>query len=233
MHRMTAVAALAATLLAAAGCGTGSESPAATSAGAPSAASKGAASPSAGSQARLTAADLARLSQTTIPGYTAVRQVPSATAVLAVYESATVANGARLVATVTISPCDPFICPNLDAATFKGKEPELKKVLPEVHINNPALLFTIGNVELAPGYRGFFTYARSFVRDGGTTATANRYSVQYHDGTNQLAILLGVKFEGPFPGSEPEMQRQLDQLSAESAARAVFAAFQPAFRPNR
>ncbi|MFN8506813.1 MAG: hypothetical protein U0547_04520 [Dehalococcoidia bacterium] len=232
MYRMTAVTALAATLLALAACGGGSESPAANGS-AQSTATGAGASPSAGAQARFTADDLARLAQTTIPGYTAGRQTPSATSLLAVYESATVANGARVTAVVTISPCDPFICINLDAANFKGKEPQLKTVLPEIHINNPALVFTIGNVELAPGYRGFFTYARSFVSNNGSTATANRYSVQYHDGTNQVAILLTAKSEGPFPGSEAEMQRQLDQPSGESAARTVFAAFQPAFRPTR
>lgn len=140
---------------------------------------------------------------------------------------------AHLTATVTISACDPFICPNLDAANFLGKEAQLKTALPEVHIKNPALVFSVGNADLAAGYRGFFTYARSFVRDGGTTSTANRYSIQYHDGVNQVGILIGVRFEGPFPQSEAEMQRQLDQPTGEAAARAVFAPFQPAFRPNR
>lgn len=230
MLRTTALLAAVTIVLFATACGGGSEDAGSTAS--PSI-SRATASPAAARSTPFAAADFTRLGATAIPGYTAVRQTATATSLLAVYESQPLESGVRFTATVTISACDPFICPDLDAANFVGKEAQLKTVLPEVHIKNPALVFTMGNADLAAGYRGFFTYARSFVRDGGTTSTANRYSIQFHDGVNQVGILIGVRFEGPFPQSEAEMQRQLDQASGEAAARAVFAPFQSAFRPNR
>lgn len=230
MLRTTAVFAAATAVLFATACGGGSDEAEPTA----SPSTPGAtASPAAARPSPFAAADFTRLAAIAVPGYTSVRQTASATSLLAVYESQPLESGVRLTATVTISACDPFICPDLDAANFLGKEAQLKTALPEVHIKNPALVFTMGNADLAAGYRGFFTYARSFVRDGGTTSTANRYSIQYHDGVNQVGILIGVRFEGPFPQSEAEMQRQLDQPTGEAAARAFFAPFQPAFRPNR
>ena len=230
MLRTTALLAAVTIVLFATACGGGSEDAGSTES--PSI-SRATASPAAARSTPFAAADFTRLGATAIPGYTAVRQTATATSLLAVYESQPLESGVRFTATVTISACDPFICPDLDAANFVGKEAQLKTVLPEVHIKNPALVFTMGNADLAAGYRGFFTYARSFVRDGGTTSTANRYSIQFHDGVNQVGILIGVRFEGPFPQSEAEMQHQLDQPTGEAAARAVFAPFQPAFRPNR
>lgn len=217
-------------VIAFAACGGGGDPEPAASAPASTATN---AAPAATVATKFTLAGLEALAATDVPGYTRVRQVAAATNATITYESGTVASGARITATVSISPCDPFICPNLDAANFKGREAELKKVLPSAHIDNPSLVFVTGNVDLAAGYAGFFTYARSFLKEPSTTLTANRYQVQYHDGVNQLSILLGVKFEGPFPQSEAEMQRQMDQSTAEAAARAIFAPFAAAFRKNR
>lgn len=140
----------------------------------------------------------------------------------------TMYTGDGVMASVTLLPCDPFACWDLDGEITAEHEQNLKSMLSADALNDPNLVFEYGNVEPAPGYEAFFTYAFQFSRDGGSASGTNAYRLTYHDGRTWMLIDVQPEF-GPLPETADEFQAQLDQATGASIAADVFAAYADGF----
>lgn len=133
-----------------------------------------------------------------------------------------------VMASVMLQPCDMFACWDLDGEITPDHEQNLRSMLSSDALNDPNLVFEYGNVEPAPGYEAFFTYAFQFARDGGSASGTNAYNLTYHDGRTWMMI--GVQPEwGPLPETAEDFQAQLDQATGAAIAAEVFAAFADGF----
>lgn len=196
----------------------------------PTAAEPASASPSQ-SASKPSSAELLQAVSATVSGFTAsdVRAIPiGATATYT--SNATTAGGANVAVLVQASACDPFICRRLDPATYQTAEAQrsLKSTLPSAHIENPALRWEFGTVELASGKTGLFTYALSYLEtkdaSGGTSRiSANAYRAWFHDGRS--LITLDVFSRGGLSArSTADLERNMSKAEAEAAAKSVFGA---------
>lgn len=132
---------------------------------------------------------------------------------------------------VTITPCDPFICWDLRGQVSEEQEDNLLSLLPSIHIENPDLIFEYGTVVLEDGKEGFFVYTRSYVEEGTSKATSNSYRVFYHDGANHITLF--VNPPGSLSAENAEaLAAQMDQAGGEAVAKEIFAAFAPQFGTN-
>jgi hypothetical protein len=174
---------------------------------------------------------LALAEQTKVEGYEAKEPVPGAGGANVSVNYEPVEGGTGLSALVTLSPCDPFVCWDLDAEVTAEHEANLKSNLSRIHIDNPNLVFEYGTIQIASGYEAFYVYSRSFVAEGGSTSTTNSYRLLYHDGTNLISLEVSPEF-GPLPESEDALEMEMDQAKGEMAARGFFAAFAGAFAPS-
>ena len=144
--------------------------------------------------------------------------------------TATTAGGANVLVLVNVSACDPFICNKLNPADYQTAEAQraLKSTLPSAHIENPALRWEFGAVQLAPGKSGLFTYGLSYLETkdaaGGTTrSSADAYRAWFHD--ERTVIVLEVFSRGGQAArSAADLERNMSRNAAVAAAKVVFAA---------
>jgi hypothetical protein len=229
LRRLSLIVPIAALLLA--GCGGGDDDTDSNSTGSIPSSGTPATTGGAGPTAGFTREQLAELSMTEVEGY--VRQEPplmTAANLGILYEPAEGRSG--LSAVVKIAPCTPVACWDLEGEIGDDEEANLKSSLPQSHLDNSDLVFEYGTIEVASGYTAFFTYSRSFVSDGGSTATVNAYRLQYHDGSNAITIHVTPARLTSLPDSADELEMQMDQSKGEMAARNIFAAFAAAFTPS-
>jgi hypothetical protein len=137
------------------------------------------------------------------------------------------AGGGGLLAEVTVGPCAPEFCWDLQGQA-DVKAAQWKESLPERHRDDPDLALEHGLIGIAPGYEAFFLYTRSFTSSGASVGTVNGYSVQYHDGVNWISILV-TPDNASLPDDAAELEAQMDQAKGEQAARTIFAAFESSF----
>jgi len=138
--------------------------------------------------------------------------------------------GDGVEAFVTLAPCDPFLCWDLDGEVGAEHEENLRSNLAPVHLENPDLVFEYGNVEPVPGYEAFSVYSFSFVAEGGSKAATNSYRLIYHDGAKSITISVQPE-SGFLPDTAEEYQSEMDQSTGEAVAGDVFAAYAEAFDP--
>ncbi len=131
-----------------------------------------------------------------------------------------------LRASVTLSPCDAFICFDLAAEPDDQQLEGIRSTLSRVHLDNPDLVEDIGATELA-GRDALAFYFRSFVGDDTGTATVNSYTAVVHDGANVLRIQVtpDLGFEGA--QSADELADQMDADRGAELAELVLEAFDP------
>ncbi len=138
--------------------------------------------------------------------------------------------GDGVEAYVTLTPCDPFLCWDLDGEIGAVQEENLRSNLASVHLENPDLVFEYGNVEPVPGYEAFSMYSFSFVVDGGSKAASNSYRLMYHDDAKLITIAVGPE-AGFLPDTAEEFLAEMDQSTGATVARDIFAAYADAFDP--
>lgn len=172
----------------------------------------------------------ALLDSVSIPGYTAAPDPAiRASSATVTFTGPPTGEDAELSALVNLSDCDPFICNDFDPNNLTEQEVDnLKSSLSRNAIENPDLIFEFGEVELAPGQTGFFTYARSLIIDGPSKSAANRYTASFNDGTNSFTVLVTARGAG-VPDTEEALAAELDQAKGEAEAKKVFAGFASAF----
>ncbi len=138
------------------------------------------------------------------------------------------AQGFRPTVQVIVEHC--MFCTKLDVATWRTN-PNLKRTLSTVHLENPALVFEVDALDLG-GRTGIGVYKESFVTKktatGTTRSSAHGLQAWFNDGVHQ--VILEVSTRGPgLPDSLEEMRQSMGRAEMEAAARAVFAAYADVF----
>ncbi len=182
--------------------------------------------------APFTSEDLLRLAETEVEGFTRGEPFEGAGNVTVTYETRADEDSPILTVLVTLTNCNPFVCWDLEAPVSADQEANLKSLLPSVHIQNPDLVWEVTTPEIAAGYTAFANYSRSFVQEGGSTATVNGYLVFYHDGVNHITLNVYPRFGFDGPQTAAELEASMTREEAHQLVREVFTPFRDHFAPN-
>ncbi len=178
---------------------------------------------------RLSPERLAELSKTEIAGFQRTSERASKSNAMMTYEGTTPnAQGYRPTATVIIEPC--AFCARMDLAEWRAN-PNLKRMLSSAHLENPALVFQVDELDLG-GRKAIAVYKESFVEtktaSGTSRSTAHGLDVWFNDGVHQVLIQVSPRGKTR-AGSAEELRASLSRAEMEAAARALFAPFAEVF----
>lgn len=185
--------------------------------------------PAPAARARLTPEALAALATREVPGFRRTSQRSGKSNAVVTFEGTTAnARGFRPTVQVIVEHC--MFCTKLDVATWRAN-PNLKRTLSTVHLENPALVFEVDALDLG-GRTGIGVYKESFVATknatGTTRSSAHGLQAWFNDGVHQ--VMLEVSTRGPgLPDSLEEMRQSMSRAEMEAAARAVFTAYADVF----
>lgn len=147
--------------------------------------------------------------------------------------TAKTAGGASLLVRAQIAQCDAFICGSLDPKTYESVEAQrnLKSILPSAHIENPALRWEFGAVQLSATARGLYYFAQSYLETKGadgsvTRSSANSYRAWYHNGGTLVSLDVFARSSESIL-SQADLEKRMTKAEAEKAAKDVFAAIEP------
>ena len=173
-----------------------------------------------------TDADFERLVTTTVDGYTLDSSSVSEYGNATVQYTQQGADGDDpLTAVVTFTNCDPFTCVDLGAELTEEQRTNMRSVLAPVHIDNPDLVEEV-SAEQVDGRPALVAYYRSFVEDGGSTATANTYRMTTHDDLHLIAITVTPDLSaGVQADSAEELEQQMTADDAAAVAADILDAF--------
>src|SRR5262245_56509646 len=177
---------------------------------------------------------LAGLAKTDVAGFARKGDRATSAAATPWYEALEAnATGWRVVAVVTFRPCAQ--CKPLDLATWRGHEQELRGVLPDAHRADPALVFDLFEVDLGSRL-GIALEKRSVLAgregSGDASSVVDGLSVFFNDGRDEIVLDLTARgpADAPAATSVADLVARVPRADYVRAARAVFAAFEPAFR---
>lgn len=200
--------------------------PAAPAAAAPRA---DAPAPAPAARERLTPEQLAALSTRDVPGFRRTSQRSGKSNAVVTFEGTTPnAQGFRPTVQVIVEHC--AFCAKIDVEAWRAN-PNLRRTLSTVHLENPALVFEVDALDLG-GRAGIGVYKESFVAKktatGTTRSSAHGLQAWFNDGVHQ--VMLEVATRGPgLPDSLEALRESMGRAEMEAAARAVFAAYADVF----
>lgn len=172
---------------------------------------------------------LAELSKTEVAGFKRTSERSSKANANMTFEGTTPnAQGFHPFAMVLLEHC--VFCSKLDLAEWRAN-PNLKRMLATAHVENPALVFQVDEIDLG-GRKGIAIYKESFVETKNASGTSKSAShglqVWFNDGAHQVMIEVSPR-GAEMPGSLEALRTSMSRAEMETAAKALFAAFAPVF----
>lgn len=125
-------------------------------------------------------------------------------------------SGAKIGAMMTIGPC--AFCQKMVLADWQ-KNDNLKSMLPRIHIDNPAAVWEVGELDLG-GKKGIYTYSLSLVGN----ASSNGLTVYYNNGTNNIMMVM-YAHNGPSATKPEELSAWASKDDFIAAAKQLFAPY--------
>jgi len=156
-----------------------------------------------------------------IPGMTKNRAQVMGELVTLQLDGTANAKGVAPAVEVTVSACSGCVTPTVEEV--EGRRDMLMQQLGELHAKNPALVFEVKPLELAPARSGTKVYARSFIDDGTTRASVHTLEVHYADNGFMMRFQAYPR-GGAFPSSAEELAGALTGAELEAAVQVVFVA---------
>lgn len=227
---LTVIAALFALVAVSCG-GSGDDDAGETTATATASPAGGSTAPTAPTPSAVQVEEILKLS---IPGYTASDSSLNPLGGSVTHTAtAKTAGGASLQVRVQLAQCDAFICGSLDPKTYESAEAQrnLKSILPSAHLENPALRWEFGAVQLSATSRGLYYFAQSYLETKGadgsvTRSSANSYRAWYHNGGTLVSLDVFARSSESIL-SQADLEKRMTKAEAEKAAKDVFAAIEP------
>lgn len=180
------------------------------------------------------ATEIGELLKLAVPGYTASDSSLNLLGGALTYTAdAKTAGGASLLVRVQLAQCDAFICGSLDPKAYEAAEAHrnLKSILPSAHIENPALRWEFGAVQLSNTAKGLYYFAQSYVETRGadgsvSRSSANSYRAWFHNGGTLVSLDVFSRSSDSIL-SVADLEKRMTKAEAEKAARDVFAVIGP------
>ena len=152
-----------------------------------------------------------------MPGYVVgMHQAQGDNAIVTVEMEKPLPSGAKIGAMITIGPC--AFCQKLVLADWQ-KNDNLKSMLPRIHIDNPAAVWDVGELDLG-GKKGIYTYSLSLVGN----ASSNGLTVYYNNGTNNIMMMM-YAHGGPSATKPEELSAWASKDDFIAAAKQLFAPY--------
>ena len=140
------------------------------------------------------------------------------------------ASGVKASVWLAVGPCS--LCFEMELAEWRARADNLKRDLPRVHIDNPALVFDIDEREVA-GKKLVTIYSLSFVEQERSDGRKNPLSSHrlvafHHDGVNEITLRISGRATRS-PSSLEELRTRFTKEEMLAALDAVLSKFAGAF----